>query len=104
MGKPALIAGIIRQDGAYLLEFLLGKRYVEHGIERRASQFNTQRIGHLYQDPHEPESRLVLPVLCSHYDNFYDEPYWSIVKALRRADRRYGFSVKVLSCQQKILA
>lgn len=51
--KKALITGITGQDGAYLAEFLLGKRYEVHGIKRRSSLFNTDRIDHLYQDPHE---------------------------------------------------
>jgi GDPmannose 4,6-dehydratase len=59
-GKVALITGITGQDGAYLAEFLLGKGYVVHGIKRRASLFNTERIDHLYQDPHEPQRRFVL--------------------------------------------
>ena len=58
--KVALITGITGQDGAYLAEFLLGKGYEVHGIKRRASSFNTQRIDHLYQDPHEPDRRLIL--------------------------------------------
>jgi GDPmannose 4,6-dehydratase len=48
----ALITGVTGQDGAYLAEFLLKKGYEVHGIKRRASSFNTQRIDHLYQDPH----------------------------------------------------
>ena len=51
--KTALITGITGQDGAYLAEFLLDKGYEVHGIKRRASSFNTDRIDHLYQDPHE---------------------------------------------------
>jgi GDPmannose 4,6-dehydratase len=51
--KKALITGITGQDGAYLAEFLLGKGYEVHGVKRRASLFNTDRIDHLYQDPHE---------------------------------------------------
>ena len=58
--KKALITGINGQDGAYLAEFLLGRNYEVHGIKRRASQFNTQRIDHLYQDPHEKEVDLFL--------------------------------------------
>jgi GDPmannose 4,6-dehydratase len=50
--KVALITGITGQDGSYLAEFLLGKGYLVHGIKRRASSFNTQRVDHLYQDPH----------------------------------------------------
>jgi len=58
--KVALITGITGQDGAYLAEFLLEKGYVVHGIKRRTSLFNTDRIDHLYQDPHEAERRFVL--------------------------------------------
>ncbi|MGH8505029.1 MAG: GDP-mannose 4,6-dehydratase [Stenotrophobium sp.] len=53
MKKTALITGVTGQDGAYLAEFLLGKGYAVHGIKRRSSLFNTNRIDHLYQDPHE---------------------------------------------------
>ncbi len=53
MSKIALITGITGQDGAYLAELLLGKGYTVHGIKRRSSLFNTQRIDHLYKDPHE---------------------------------------------------
>jgi GDPmannose 4,6-dehydratase len=65
--KVALITGITGQDGAYLAEFLLGKGYIVHGIKRRASLFNTQRIDHLYQDPHDRDRRLVL-----HYGDMTD--------------------------------
>src|SRR5690348_3472021 len=58
--KRALITGITGQDGAYLAEFLLGKGYEVHGIKRRSSLFNTNRIDHLYQDPHESSRRFVL--------------------------------------------
>ena len=58
--KVALITGITGQDGAYLTELLLGKGYLVHGIKRRSSSFNTGRIEHLYQDPHEADPRLVL--------------------------------------------
>jgi len=58
--KRALITGVTGQDGAYLSEFLLGKGYEVHGIKRRASLFNTERIDHLYQDPHEKGRRFVL--------------------------------------------
>ncbi len=58
--KTALITGITGQDGAYLAEFLLAKGYEVHGIKRRTSLFNTDRIDHLYQDPHEPERRFIL--------------------------------------------
>jgi GDPmannose 4,6-dehydratase len=67
MAKTALITGITGQDGAYLAEFLLKKGYVVHGIKRRTSLINTQRIDHLYQDPHDPDRRLVL-----HYGDMTD--------------------------------
>jgi GDPmannose 4,6-dehydratase len=65
--KRALITGITGQDGAYLAEFLLSKDYEVHGIKRRASSFNTNRIDHLYQDPHEAGVRLHL-----HYGDLTD--------------------------------
>src|SRR3989338_10767744 len=58
--KTALITGITGQDGAYLAEFLLGKGYIVHGIKRRSSLINTDRIDHLYQDPHETDRRFIL--------------------------------------------
>jgi GDPmannose 4,6-dehydratase len=58
--KSALITGITGQDGAYLAEFLLAKDYIVHGIKRRTSLFNTDRIDHLYQDPHEKNRHLFL--------------------------------------------
>jgi GDPmannose 4,6-dehydratase len=67
VSKTALITGITGQDGAYLAEFLLQKGYDVHGIKRRASSFNTERIDHLYQDPHESNVRLRL-----HYGDLTD--------------------------------
>ena len=63
--KSALITGITGQDGAYLAEFLLEKGYQVHGIKRRASSFNTARIDHLYQDPHEKERRFIVSSMVS---------------------------------------
>lgn len=60
MTKRALITGITGQDGAYLAELLLAKDYEVHGLKRRASSFNTDRIDHLYQDPHDSEPKLIL--------------------------------------------
>src|SRR6188474_2356658 len=60
MSKIALITGITGQDGSYLTELLLEKGYEVYGIIRRSSTFNTDRIDHLYQDPHEPDTRLRL--------------------------------------------
>jgi GDPmannose 4,6-dehydratase len=67
LSKTALITGITGQDGAYLAEFLLAKGYRVHGVKRRASSFNTDRIDHLYQDPHERDVRLKL-----HYGDLTD--------------------------------
>jgi GDPmannose 4,6-dehydratase len=66
-GKTALITGITGQDGSYLAEFLLGKGYIVHGVVRRSSSFNTERIEHLYRDPHDPGTRLFL-----HYGDLVD--------------------------------
>jgi GDPmannose 4,6-dehydratase len=65
--KKALITGITGQDGSYLTELLLRKGYEVHGLIRRASVFNTERIDHIYRDPHDPEARLFL-----HYGDFTD--------------------------------
>ena len=65
--KVALITGITGQDGAYLSEFLLKKGYEVHGMKRRSSLFNTARIDHLYQDPHDTDQRLKL-----HYGDLTD--------------------------------
>ena len=65
--KKAIITGITGQDGSYLAEFLLEKNYEVHGIKRRASSFNTERIDHLYQDPHESNKNLIL-----HYGDLTD--------------------------------
>jgi len=65
--KVALITGITGQDGSYLAEFLLNKNYQVHGIKRRSSSFNTQRIDHLYEDPHKKDPNLIL-----HYGDLTD--------------------------------
>src|SRR3974390_201194 len=65
--KFALITGVTGQDGSYLAELLLSKNYEVHGIKRRSSSFNTERIDHLYQDPHIPGTRLFL-----HYGDLTD--------------------------------
>ena len=67
MSKIALITGVTGQDGAYLSEFLLQKGYTVHGIKRRSSLFNTDRINHLYQDPHESNRKFIL-----HYGDLTD--------------------------------
>ena len=74
--KIALITGITGQDGSYLAELLLKKNYEVHGIKRRASNFNTQRIDHLYQDPHNPAQNLIL-----HYGDLTDST--NIIKIIK---------------------
>ena len=78
MTKTALITGITGQDGAYLAELLLEKGYTVHGIKRRASQFNTDRVDHLYHDPHEEDVRFFM-----HYGDLTD------ATTLVRIDPRY---------------
>ena len=65
--KTALITGITGQDGSYLAEFLLEKNYIVHGIKRRSSSFNTERIDHIYQDPHSEDANFIL-----HYGDLTD--------------------------------
>src|SRR5207253_3430434 len=65
--RTALITGVTGQDGAYLARFLLNKGYMVHGIKRRSSMFNTQRVDSIYSDPHEVHSRFVL-----HYGDMTD--------------------------------
>jgi GDPmannose 4,6-dehydratase len=65
--KIALITGVTGQDGAYLVELLLGKGYSVHGIKRRSRRFNTDRVDHLYQDPHEKN-----PLFMLHYGDMTD--------------------------------
>ena len=77
LSKVALITGITGQDGAYLAEFLLGKGYTVHGIKRRSSLFNTDRIDHLYQDPHVENPRMIL-----HYGDLTDSS--SLVRTIQQ--------------------
>ena len=75
--KKALITGITGQDGSYLAEFLLHKGYEVHGLKRRSSNFNTQRIDHLYQDPHKKELKLIL-----HYGDLTDST--NIIRIIKK--------------------
>lgn len=75
--KKAFITGITGQDGAYLAEFLLNKGYEVHGLKRRTSLFNTDRIDHLYQDPHEKKRKLIL-----HYGDMTDSS--SLVRIIQK--------------------
>ena len=81
--KRALIAGITGQDGSYLAEFLLDKGYRVHGIKRRSSLFNTQRIDHIYQDPHVENSHFKL-----HYGDLSDSS--NLTRILRDIEARRG--------------
>jgi GDPmannose 4,6-dehydratase len=89
MSKIALITGVTGQDGAYLAEFLLGKGYVVHGMRRRSSQFNTNRIDHLIRDPHEPGVRFFL-----HYGDLTDS--LSIIRLIEkvRPDEVYNLGAQ----------
>ena len=60
--KVALIFGITGQDGSYLAEFLIKKKYIVHGVKRRSSSINTTRIDHIYQDPHEKNYNFYLSI------------------------------------------
>ncbi|MBZ9731300.1 GDP-mannose 4,6-dehydratase [Salegentibacter sp. JZCK2] len=85
--KKALITGITGQDGAYLSEFLLNKGYLVHGIKRRASQFNTDRIDHLYQDPHETHRNFIL-----HYGDMTDSTNLISLIQLIQPDEIYNLA------------
>jgi GDPmannose 4,6-dehydratase len=87
--KKALITGITGQDGAYLADLLLEKGYEVHGIKRRASSFNTDRIDHLYQDPHERNRRLVL-----HYGDLTDATNLIRVIQQVRPDEIYNLAAQ----------
>jgi GDPmannose 4,6-dehydratase len=87
--KTALITGITGQDGAYLAEFLLDKGYVVHGIKRRTSLFNTQRIDHLYRDPHDPDHRFVL-----HYGDMTDSSSLTRIIQQTQPDEIYNLAAQ----------
>ncbi|MCL1594890.1 MAG: GDP-mannose 4,6-dehydratase [Actinomycetia bacterium] len=87
--KKALITGITGQDGSYLAELLLSKGYEVHGIIRRASTFNTQRIDHLYEDPHESDTRLHL-----HYGDLTDGSQIARVIRTVRPDEIYNLGAQ----------
>ena len=89
MIKRALITGITGQDGSYLAELLLEKGYEVHGIKRRASQFNTQRIDHLYQDPHVDNAKLIL-----HYGDLTDTSNLTRIISEVRPDEVYNLGAQ----------
>ncbi|MGD9832021.1 MAG: GDP-mannose 4,6-dehydratase [Piscinibacter sp.] len=87
--KTALITGITGQDGSYLAELLLAKGYEVHGIRRRASQFNTARIDHLYRDPHQPGARLKL-----HYGDLADSSNLTRIIKETQPDEIYNLAAQ----------
>ncbi|MDA8426692.1 MAG: GDP-mannose 4,6-dehydratase [Treponema sp.] len=87
--KTALITGITGQDGSYLAELLLEKGYLVHGLKRRASSFNTQRIDHLYRDPHDPETRFKL-----HYGDLTDSSNLIRLVQAIRPDEIYNLAAQ----------
>jgi GDPmannose 4,6-dehydratase len=89
MKKVALITGVTGQDGAYLAEFLLGKGYEVHGIKRRSSLLNTDRVDHLYQDPHESGRRFIL-----HYGDLTDSTNLIRVIQLVQPDEIYNLGAQ----------
>jgi GDPmannose 4,6-dehydratase len=89
LSRKALITGITGQDGAYLAELLLGKGYEVHGIKRRASSFNTDRIDHLYQDPHERNVRMTL-----HYGDLTDATNLIRIVQLVQPDEIYNLAAQ----------
>ena len=89
MTKRALITGITGQDGSYLAEFLLEKGYEVHGIKRRSSSLNTQRIDHIYQDPHHPDPKLIL-----HYGDLTDSSNLTRVISQVQPDEVYNLGAQ----------
>ncbi len=89
MTKRALITGITGQDGSYLAEFLLAKGYEVHGIKRRTSLFNTERIDHIYQDPHHPNPKLKL-----HYGDLTDSSNLTRILSEVRPDEVYNLGAQ----------
>lgn len=89
MTKTALITGVTGQDGSYLAELLLSKGYVVHGIKRRSSQLNTQRVDGIYQDPHDPEPRFTL-----HYGDLTDSSNLMRLMAEIRPDEVYNLGAQ----------
>jgi GDPmannose 4,6-dehydratase len=87
--KRALITGITGQDGSYLAELLLGKGYEVHGVVRRSSTFNTERIDHIYQDPHDAGRRLIL-----HYGDLTDSSCLRHILTLAEPDEVYNLGAQ----------
>jgi GDPmannose 4,6-dehydratase len=88
-GKVALITGVTGQDGAYLSELLLEKGYVVHGLKRRSSSFNTGRIDHIYQEPHDPDPRFIL-----HYGDLTDSTNLTRIVQQTQPDEIYNLAAQ----------
>ena len=96
--KKAIITGVTGQDGAYLAELLLKKGYEVHGIKRRASSFNTQRIDHIYQDPHIEHRNFYL-----HYGDMTDST--NLIRIIQEVqpDEIYNFMNEALENHESVL-
>ena len=89
MMKKALITGVTGQDGSYLAEFLLAKGYEVHGVKRRASSFNTERIDHIYVEPHNPDRRFIL-----HYGDMTDSTNLIRIVQVVQPDEIYNLAAQ----------
>jgi GDP-D-mannose dehydratase len=87
--KKALIFGVTGQDGSYLSEFLIKKKYIVHGVKRRSSSVNTRRIDHIYQDPHEAKRNFIL-----HYGDITDSTSVSKIIQSIRPDEIYNLAAQ----------
>ena len=87
--KTALIFGITGQDGSYLADFLLKKKYIVHGVKRRSSSFNTERIDHIYQDPHETKKSFIL-----HYGDVTDSSSVSQIIKIVKPNEIYNLAAQ----------
>ncbi len=87
--KTALIFGITGQDGSYLADFLLKKKYIVHGVKRRSSSFNTERIDHIYQDPHETKKNFIL-----HYGDVTDSSSVSQIIKIVKPNEIYNLAAQ----------
>ena len=87
--KTALIFGVTGQDGSYLSEFLISKNYIVHGVKRRSSSINTNRVDHIYQDPHESKRNFIL-----HYGDITDSTSVSKIIQLVKPDEIYNLAAQ----------
>jgi GDPmannose 4,6-dehydratase len=97
MTKTALITGITGQDGAYLAEFLLKKGYIVHGVKRRSSSFNTQRIDHLYKDPHDRNVNFFM-----HYGDLTDSTNLIRIVQETQPDEIYNLAAQSWGDEKKV--